>query len=116
MSGAVSFSAAGGRPPLRASASPSSLSGYKVGTGTVVTSGPCTVTVVGGAPPYTYTWTDVSNPDTITETLPASSFTYWRKTLTSTPDLASGTFKCVVEDSLGATVDSNTITVDLFNF
>ena len=116
MSGAVSFSAAGGRPPLRATASPVSVSGFKFGTGTVTTSSPVTVNVTGGVPPYTYLWTDVSNADTITETLPATASTYWRKNLTSAPDSVTGTFKCVVTDAALTAVDSDVVTVDLYNF
>jgi hypothetical protein len=114
MSGAVSFSAAGGRSPLRATISPSYLYGFKIGNGTVITSSPATVLVTGGAPPYTYLWTDVVNLDSITETLPSNRTTYWRKTFTSTSESATGTFKCVVTDALGTSVDTtNSITVDL---
>lgn len=114
MSGVVSFTAAGGRPPLRATISPSYLSGFKTGNGTVTTSAPATVLVIGGAPPYTFLWTDVFNLDGIAETLPTSATTYWRKTFASTPDSATGTFKCVVTDSLANSVDTtNTVDVDV---
>ena len=114
MSGAVVHAAAGGRPPLRAILSPSILFGSKTGTGTVITSGPATVLVTGGAPPYTFLWTDVVNLDGITETLPTAQTTYWRKTFTSAPDGDIGTFKCVVTDALLNSVDTvNNVTVNL---
>lgn len=117
MSGVVSFTAAGGRPPLRVTISPPHLSGFKIGSGTVTTSAPATVLVTGGAPPYTYLWTDVSNLDGISETLPTHPTTYWRKTFSSASADASGTFKCVVTDALGTSVDTvNNITVDLLTF
>lgn len=114
MSGAVVHAAAGGRPPLRAVISPSSLSGFKIGSGTVITSAPATVLVTGGAPPYTFLWTDVTNLDGISETLPTAQTTYWRKTFASAPDSAEGTFKCVVTDALLDSVDTeNNIQINL---
>jgi hypothetical protein len=59
MSGVIAVLATG-RPALDASAAPAFPSGLKIGTGTIFTSQSVVVTVIGGAPPYTYLWTRVS--------------------------------------------------------
>lgn len=113
MTGVLAAVAAGGRPDLKAVAAPTSLLGFKTGSGTVITSSPSVCTASGGVAPYTYAWTAISNPDSISIVTSAINQTYFRKTMGAL-ELVTGTFKCVVTDDLGTIVDSNTVTVELF--
>ena len=97
---------------FQAAASPDALTGFKIGTGTVYTSGPSAVTVQGGQPPYTYAWTSVSGSILIYPQVATSYSTRFYTNFTSPGD-RTATYKCVVTDANAAVVDSNDVTISL---
>lgn len=102
----------GSAPKLSASASPALLTGFTVGTGTVVTKFSATCTALGGSPGYTYSWTYVSGDASIGPIDAASASTKFSGYFTSIGTY-SAVFKCVVTDAAATVVASNEITVTL---
>lgn len=91
-----------------ASASPETVFGYDLGTGTA-TSNSTTVTPSGGTAPYTYLWTvaDYTGgvaPEPDFPTLATTSFT---QTGLSPETYTFATFVCTVTDDDGATTEVN---------
>lgn len=112
MSGVLAVLATG-RPTLGATISPTLLSGFKLGAGTVITSESGVVTVIGGAPPYTYLWTRVSGDTQVGPIAGTSSSTKFSAYMASPGTGYSAVYKCVVTDSAAVAVDSNEIDVIL---
>lgn len=86
------------------------------GTTSTITSTPVSaVTVTGGVAPYTYLWRAylnnpvTYNPDGITITSPTGSSTAFKKTGMIAEEQFSGSFECVVTDTLGATATTNIV-------
>lgn len=65
-----------------------------------------TVTPSGGTAPYTYAWTRFSGEGTVNN--PTKATTLFFATL-SAEDEATGTFRCTVTDSLGATATAQVL-------
>jgi hypothetical protein len=106
----------GGPPPFSASAYPTFVSGYKTGSGTVLSSA-ITATLIAGTSPYTYSWTEVDEsaggypyPSGIHATSAASATTTFYCT-TAGVFSKTGWFKCTVTDSLAAVVYTNEVEV-----
>lgn len=91
---------------LSATLSPSIVSGFSLDPGPAI-SNPCTVTPVGGVPPYDFLWQKVGG-DTVTVTSPTSSVTTF-----SGFGLLSGTYRCRVVDDEETIVFTGNVTVDL---
>lgn len=67
---------------------------------------------INGVPPYTYTWTAISNPDSINITASANiGTTFWKNMVAGT--LVQGTFKCIVEDAVHTVISTETVSVEL---
>lgn len=111
MSGVVAVLAVG-RPDFSAAASPATLYGFRVGSGTVLSSESSTVTVIGGTAPYTYLWSRVSGDAQIGPINGISASTRFSATMLAGTGYAA-TYKCTVTDALAASVDSNNITINL---
>jgi hypothetical protein len=81
--------------------------GWSESSVVVVTSTTCTVTVMGGVPPYTYSWV----PDDVTweATFPTSASTNFRSPALSPGDDVLTDFICTVTDSTAATTDANAV-------
>lgn len=92
-------------PPMSASASPSTVSGFTSGTGTAVTDA-ATATPTGGTAPYTYAWELVSHdvafptPSAVSPTTAATTFI---QTGIGVGESASAIFRCLVTDSTPGT-------------
>lgn len=87
-------------PPLSAEASPATVSGDTLGTGTATTNA-STVTPTGGTPPYTYAWELVSYdnptpPNADSSTAATSTFT---QTGIGVAESYSAVWRCLVTDS-----------------
>lgn len=98
---------------LYATISPTSLTGYRAGAGSVATgdgSGVATVTVTasGGTGPYSYAWAKVSG-ETLTVDMPTAATTSF-STSVSTGQLKTSVYRCTVTDSAGSPA---TYTVDV---
>lgn len=104
----------GGGGSFSATASPSALFGFVIGSfgGTAVTSEPATTTLVNPVAPVTYSWVRTSGDTSIYAENPTSSFTYFATTFLAGSDSRVATFKCTVTDANGA-VDTNTVSVNL---
>lgn len=111
MSGAVLVAALGGNTFV-AKISPTSLSGFKFGTGLIYTSGPSAVTVQGGQTPYSYLWTRVSGSAAIFPQVPTAASTRFYCDFTA-PGSETAVFKCVVTDSNASVIDSNTVSMTI---
>lgn len=92
---------------LGVTAYPTSVSGTRVGTGTVYTNA-VQVTATKGTPPYTYTWVRVSYSGSVAPSPyygnsdPAHSKVQFSRVMSGTvPEVQTGRFKCVVKDSVG---------------
>jgi len=111
MSGAAIVAALGGNT-FTANASPTTLSGFKSGTGIIYTSGPSAVTVQGGQVPYTYLWTHVSGSILV---LPQSSTSFSTRFYANFAAAGSYTavYKCVVTDDNATAIDSENVTITL---
>lgn len=111
MSGVLMVLTSGGSN-LAATTAPDSISGSKIGLGTVETLGSTTVTVHGGRPPYEYSWTYVSGDVEVSPRLSAfyntRFFAYFDLAETKTAG-----YKCVVTDAVGSSVDTNTVSISL---
>lgn len=91
-------------PPISASASPATVSGNTLGTGTATTND-ATVTPVGGTPPYSYAWENVTYdnpvpPEIDSPTGVSSTFT---QTGIGPGESYSAVFRCLVTDSTPGT-------------
>jgi hypothetical protein len=104
-----------GKPALSASVSPTELTGTRFGVGTAVTLSPAIVTVIGGAPPYTYAWTYVSGSIEIDPLNINSSSTKFAAYFNSAGTYDS-VYKCVVTDSLSVSVNSNNVNISMEAF
>lgn len=93
-----------------------SLSGWKSGSGTVITSLSTTCNVRGGEPPYTYLWSRVFGDTSVSPTAASQATTFFSANLTAGMGPATATFKCTVTDALSASVDSDTVEVILEAF
>jgi hypothetical protein len=100
-----------GASAFSASVSPSSVSGSRATIGTATT-GACTCTPVGATSP-TYTWTFVSGDSGVVPTAGTSATTAFSASVSAGNDARSAVYKCVVHDSAGGTVDSDTVTASL---
>jgi len=106
----------GGPPPFSASAYPTFVSGYKTGSGTVLSAATLATPIYGTAP-YTYSWVEVDEsaggypyPSGIHATSPTSATTTFYCT-TAGIFSKTGWFKCTVTDSLAAVVYTNEVEV-----
>lgn len=97
---------------LSATADPSEVDGFKIGTGTVYTAGSSVVTVQGGHPAYTYTWSRVSGSTAIYPENASSASTRFYAYFSALGN-KTAVYKCTILDALGATVDTNTVTITL---
>lgn len=91
-------------PPMSASASPSTVSGFTAGTGTATTDA-ATCTPSGGTPPYSYAWQIVSydGPVTPTALSPTNSSSTFRQTSIGIGENYSASVRCQVTDSTPGT-------------
>jgi len=98
--------------PLAAATSPTDLSGFKIGTGTVYTAESAVVTAQGGQPPYSYTWTRTSGSTAIYPEIVGVANTRFYAYFSALGN-KTATYKCTVLDALSATIDTNVITITL---
>lgn len=96
----------GSAAPLSITISPTSSYKTRVGAGTLI-SGTSTGSATGGAGGYTYAWTFVSG-DSYTINSPSSAATRFTTSLAAN-QFKSGTYRCTVTDSLGATASATTL-------
>lgn len=101
-------------PPLSATASPGTVSGFTAGTGTATTDA-STCTPSGGTGPYSYDWEILffDGPVTPTALSPTSASSTFRQTSIGTGESYSASIRCLVTDSTPGTpytAYSNTIT------
>lgn len=103
----------GGGGSFQATASPTNLTGFVVGSygATVVTSDPAIVTALYGVGNLTYSWTKVSGHASIYAETPLLSHTYFAASFPGTSDSRTATFKCTVTDEASNVVDTNTVSV-----
>jgi len=86
--------------PLTLTSVPTTLSGKVTGAGTATTAS-ITITPAGGTGPYTYAWINVNSPPLGAVTFSAaSSATTTFSRVMADGEVASGTAKCTVTDSL----------------
>lgn len=84
-----------------------------------ITTAAVAVTVSGGNAPFTYNWRVKNNDpatynvDGISILAPTTSSTQFRASIPTPGDGAFGSFECVVTDSLGNSVTSNSIDVSI---
>lgn len=100
-------------PPMAASASPETVYGSTLGTGTATTNS-TTVTPSGGTPPYTYAWTLLSRDNLSadpTANSPTAATTTFTQTSIGIGESYSATWRCTVTDD-----DANTATADVSSF
>ena len=69
----------------------------------VIYTGSVTVTGVGGTPPYTYAWTDVTPASGIHIHFPTSATTNFYEQSATGPYVKIGQFLCTVTDAVAAT-------------
>lgn len=100
MSGALCVLLASAAPVLAINISPGGIYTSRVGSGSL-TSAVDTATASNGVPGYTYAWTYVSG-NSFTISAPSSAATVFSTTLPGSM-YRSGTYRCTVTDSLGAT-------------
>lgn len=99
-----------------ASASPSSVSGSGFGiTTSTVTTNPSSVSVSGGLPPYTYSWTRVSGSANIFPTASGAASTAFQRALLPVNGAETADFRCTVTDSLSRTAQTNLVTASVSN-
>lgn len=116
MSGAILAAAAGRIPVLAASLKGGTfLFGTAAVPGTVQTISSVGVSVVGGTPPYTYTWTYVSGDTGIYPNSRTASATRFSRYFSS-PVSETAIWMCAVTDALANTVTSNNATITLEGF
>ena len=91
-------------PPMSAGASPSTVSGTTLGTGSAITDS-ATCTPSGGTAPYSYAWEVVSfdGPVTPTAVTPSNATTGFRQTSIGIGESYSAVFRCMVTDSTPGT-------------
>lgn len=94
---------------ISASLSPSAVHGLG-NAASPVTTNPATCNPVGGAAPYTYTWSQVSGDPIWTVASPGAKSTAFTASPLSPGEFAEATFQCVVTDSSGATATTAAIT------
>jgi len=99
--------------PVTVTASPSEVLGAGTGALSVSTVDYADAFASGGTPPYNYTWSKLSG-DSISATSPTSIRTRFKGPVPPS-SVRSATFICTAVDSLGATANSNAITVTLTN-
>lgn len=90
--------------PLTASASPVSVSGSRVGSGTATTNA-TQVTPEGGSGPFTYSWSALNGALGFPLS-PSSANTQFIRVLNA-GDVVTEQFRCTVTDSLGATAPTD---------
>lgn len=97
-----------------------SISGGGVGTrsgaGYATTPIDTVVTVVGGVGAITYAWSRVSGDVRVNATVPNGTPTRFTALMNSSGDNAAATFACIVTDSVGNEVTTNTHGVNLIAF
>lgn len=98
--------------PLTASATPTLISGAGE-TFTVSTVDFCEAVPSGGTPPYTLAWSKLSG-DSIQATSPTEIRTRFKGPVPP-GTTRTAVFACTVTDSLGANVNTNSVTVELAN-
>lgn len=102
----------GGADPLSASAEPSYVArSGRDDTPTLLTTSSVTVTVAGGRPPYSFSWSDDVQ---ISATDPQKATTAFQATV-SPNDQVSATLTCTVTDAKGTTATAN-VDVTITNF
>lgn len=111
MTGVVAVLATGGGT-FSATASPSTLLGIRFGIGTTYTSTYTAAVAQGGQPPYTYTWTFVSGDTAVLPQFENAYNTRFYAYFSGAGDV-SAVYKCVVEDALAATVDTNAVHISI---
>lgn len=95
---------------LSATVSPASLTkSANINATVVVTSNPATVSVTGGAPPYSYTWSWAAGGLNMVISLPHGAASQFQANL-GPGGAATGTAKCIVTDALSNT---KTVTVSV---
>lgn len=106
-------------PPMSADASPLTVSGNTLGTGSANTD-PSTTTPTGGTPPYSYAWTLVSyTHPTVPPTAdsPVNATSEFIQTSIGLGQSFSAIFRCTVTDSAAspqiATADVSAFWIDL---
>lgn len=83
-------------------------------TSTVVSTTSCTAAMVGGTAPYTYLWHAADyNYDGINPSTPASASTTFRRSGCIASESYVGDFFCTITDAMGATVDTEMVSVEL---
>lgn len=102
---------------FQVSTAPSTVQGYGDGSGTsqIVISDPTSVTITGGAGPFTYSWRQTSGDAMSVSGGGSSSSAQFFKTLDGGFN-ATATFVCDVTDTATGLVETtNTVTAQLFN-
>lgn len=101
---------------LSVSLNRTSLSGIRVGAGSVTTLQSVTATPSGGTPGYTYFWQYVSGSVITNPTAQTSATTQFSCTLTaSSGQTETSVWKCTVTDAASGTANSANVTVTLSN-
>lgn len=100
------------------SASPLTAFGGRTGSGSLtITSEDVTVTITGGAAPYTYLWTELSAlSGTWSIQSAASATTRFACSGVPVGDAYVATFKCTVTDARGVSSDSDPVEVTCTNY
>ena len=99
---------------LSASLAPTSLSGTRVGTGPVATSGTCTVTPINGSGSYSYSWNvNTTLGNTVSAIFPTAATTGFSATLTAGQPESDATATCTVTDTVSGLVVNTTNSVSI---
>jgi hypothetical protein len=115
MSGVIAVLATG-KPVFGATVSPEALGGFKIGTGTIVTSQTAVVTALGGVAPYTYVWTRVSGDAQVLPVSGSSDSTKFSAYIGTAGVSYAAVYKCVVTDAAAVSIDTNSIDVTMDSF
>lgn len=115
MAGATLAGLGFNRGSLAVKLNTANTTGYRYGSGSVVTVDTIVPTVTGGALPYSYLWNRLSGSTDMQPTRATSSTTKFTSFFAS-PGERSAVYRCTVTDANGIVANSNSINVTLGSY